>query len=75
MWNMISNSFPRPYTVIDTLAVVWDGSSINGLVEVLIMNVSVGAVVTMMSDVIVSVDIDILVGVETTEVASVVVAL
>ena len=72
---MIFNSFPHPYTVIDTLTDVWDGSSINGLVEVLIINVSVGAVVTMMSDVIVSVAIDILVGVETTELGSVVVAL
>ena len=75
MRKMISNSFLHPYTVIDMLAGVWDGSIINVLVEVLITDVSAGAVVRMMSDAMVSVDIDILVGVETTAVASVIVAL
>ena len=56
---------------------VWAGAIINVLVEMLILNVSAGAVVTMLADVIVmvGVGIDILVGVETTEVTSVVIAL
>ena len=56
---------------------VWAGAIINVLVEMLILNVSAGAVVAMLADVIVmvGVGIDILVGVETTEVTSVVIAL